>query len=222
MKMTMRSHLFFVICALGSGCAYAQSDATKLDATQSDLSPNVNNTIYLQNAHASLSEGNTLGQNPKTVYGTPAYNQMIGDFQSYKDSMSMVIDGEADTFRQRAEFNKLLDVADQAVKARDGGEQVHLFGNYLYDSRNFIIRYPGYPGDTHLWVLRAVAALRLNKPVTGYEAGRVLFALPKEERADPHVERILDVLDKQGWLARDKIAGGRADPATPVADRPAK
>ncbi len=204
MKMTLLSPLCLVIWVLCPGCTSPQSGSAK-----SDSNLGLNSTIYLQNAHANLSEGNTLGQNPKTVVGTPAFNQMIGDFESYRENMTMVVQDEADTRRERDEFSTLIDVAEQAVKAKDSDEQIHLFGNYLYDSRNFLIRYPDYPGDKHLWVLRGVAALRLNKPVVGYEAGRVLFALPAEERADPHVAKILDALDKQGWLARDKLAADK-------------
>lgn len=169
----------------------------------------LNSVVYLENAHASLSEGNSLGQQPKTVVGSSAYSTMMGDFQSYAESMTMVIQDETNARRERTDFANLIDVAEQAVRAKDGNEQVHLFGNYLHDSRSFLIQYPDYPGDKHLWVLRGVAALRLDKPVVGYEAGRVLLALPAADRADPHIVMILDALEKQGWLARAKLAADK-------------
>ena len=195
------------------GLGYAQSETV-----QSDL----NDTVYLQSAFSDLSKGNALGQQPKTVYGSPGYNRMMGDFESYQDSMNMVLDAQADTTRQRAEFKQLLDTANRAAKANDAGEQNHLFGNYLYDSRSFLIRYPGYPGSTHLWVLRAVAALKLNKPATGFEAGQVLSALPPTDRNDPHIQKILAVLDSVGWLGKGKATQAKPNPKPPTAVTPAK
>jgi hypothetical protein len=222
MKTTQRLLTSLGICALYAGCNSTEPNPPQTGATQPDLSTGLNNSVYLQNAHASLSEGNTLGQQSTTVVGTSAYNTMIGDFQSYQNSMNMIVNAEADTTRPKVEFVQLMDVATQAAKAKDADEQVHLFGNYLFDSRNFLIKYPDFPGNTQVWVMRAVAALRLNKPVVGYEAGRMLLALPAD-RTDSHIEKVLDVLEKQGWLARDKIPGAKPRPAvTPVADTPGR
>ena len=102
MKISLRFLAPLGICALYAGCNSTGAQSAQTGATQTDLSTGLNNTVYLQSAHASLAEGNTLGQQPTTVVGTSAYNTMIGDFQSYQNSMNMIVNAEADTTRPRS------------------------------------------------------------------------------------------------------------------------
>ena len=213
--------------ALCPGLAFAQSDTVRSGTAssgtaQSETDMGLNDTVYLQNAQSSLSEGNALGKLSTTTYGSPGYNQMIGDFEAYKDNMSAVVDAQADTKRVAHDFAHLLNEAGQAAKEKDVGEQNHLFGNYLYESRNFLILHPGYPEANRIWILRAVAALKLNKPATGAEAGRVIAALPPQDRDDPHIKNLLAVLDKQGWLPTSKTSAAKANPSPQPTGTPAK
>ncbi len=85
-------------------------------------------------------------------------------------------------------------------KPRMSDERRHYFGNYLVDSRNFLRNYPDAP--PRLWVLRAIAAVQLNKEATGKEAGHmILTALPEKDRSDPHIQTLLVILARHG-LAR--------------------
>ena len=110
-------------------------------------------------------------------------------------------------------------LADQAAKSKDVDERRHLFGNYLFDSRILLRDHPEF---TRLWVLRAVAALQLDKAATGSEAGRILEALPPKDRADPHVQKLLVVLGSKGWLAPAQPVATPASAVQPGADKPAK
>jgi hypothetical protein len=138
---------------------------------------------------------------------SPAYMQEIAAFQSYQNDMTQVIDLQQDTKNLILHYKDMLDEASRAAKSKDVAEQKHLFENYLYDSKMFLRDHfdPSY----ELWVMRAIAALKLNKPATGMQAAQILSTMPEQQRVDPRIQKILVVLDKEGW-------GPKANPAKPA------
>jgi hypothetical protein len=226
METPMRRSLCLVMLVLYPGLALAAPDPVKPDDDDTVPLSNLhgdaqgfpqNSQAYVQNAQSNLANGNALGQ--QAMVGSPAYGQMTGAFQQYQNNMSMVIASQPDTKKFAAEYTHILDEATQAAKEKDPAEQVHLFGNYLHDSRIFLIN---HPDATQLWVMRAVAALRLNKPATGIQAGQILSALPPKDRTDPHIKRLLDVLEKQGWIPNGKAAEAKANPGPSAGGKPPK
>jgi len=224
MKTSMRWSFCLAILALCQGPVFAGSDTTQPDENDVVPLPNPNsdaqgapgsgqNTqLYAQNAQSNLAAGNALGQQPGTTVGSAAYGQMTAAFQQYQNNMSMVVDSQSDKKRDAADYARMLDEAGQAAKAKDPAEQVHFFGNYLHDSRIFLST---HPDATQLWVLRAVAALKLNKPATGAQAGQMLMALPPPDRDDPHIQKLLSVLAQYGWVPKV-----RPSATTPVGAKP--
>ena len=225
----MRRSLCLVMLVLYPGLAFAAPDPVKPDDDDTVPLSNLhgdsqdsqgfpqNSQAYAQNAQSNLANGNALGQ--QAMVGSPAYGQMTGAFQQYQNNMSMVVASQPDTKKFAAEYAHMLDEATQAAKEKDPAEQIHLFGNYLHDSRIFLTT---HPDATQLWVLRAVAALKLNKPATGIQAGQYLSSLPPKDRTDPHIQKLLDVLGKQGWLPKAKPAEAKANPGPPAGDKPPK
>jgi hypothetical protein len=172
-----------------------------------------NTQLYAQNAQSNLAAGNALGQQATTTIGSAAYGQMTASFQQYQNNMTMVVASQSDTKRDAAEYAHMMDEASQAAKSKDPAEQAHLFGNYLHDSRIFLSTHPDV---TQLWVLRAVAALKLNKPATGAQAGQILSSLPPKDRDDPHIQKLLQVLGQYGWVAKAKAVSTSPSPGSPA------
>jgi hypothetical protein len=217
----MRRPIYIVVLALCPGSLFAQADTVHPSANQDadQSASNINDTVFLKDAQSNLAGGNNLGQQSTTTTGSKAYGQMMSDFQQYQSDMSVMIGAQNDAEAPAREYKRLVDLARQASKERDAKEQVHLFGNYLYDSRIFLKDHPSY---TQLWIFRAIAAIKLDQTATakeaghlaatGTEAGLFLSGLPQNERDDPHVHQIIILLEKQGWIAKSKAADAKASP----------
>jgi hypothetical protein len=151
--------------------------------------------------------------------GTSAFNDEISMFQS-QNNVNNVVGLNEDMKQMRLDYKKMMDTAGQAVRSADPKEQAHLFDNFLYASRNFLRDHfdPSY----QLWVFRAIAALKLNKPATGAQAGQILETMPAQQRAEPRIQRILAVLEKQGWIPVEKPAEAAPNPPQQAADKPGK
>ena len=220
---TAPQRLAKVVVSAGSDAAQPnENDIVPLPKVNSDA-PNSagagqNTQLYAQNAQTNLAAGNALGQQATTTIGTAAYGQMTANFQQYQNNMTMVVASQSDTKRDAADFAHMLDEASQAAKSKDPAEQAHLFGNYLHDSRIFLSTHPDV---TQLWVLRAVAALKLNKSATGAQAGQILSALPPKDRDDPHIQKLLQVLGQYGWVANANAAATAPAGTNPNAGSPA-
>jgi len=209
----MRRPLCLLMLVLYPCFAFGGPDPVKPDDNDTVPLPNLhvdsqdtqgfpeNSQAYAQNAQSNMANGNALAK--QALVGSPAYLQMNADLQQYQNNMSMVIASQPDTKKFAAEYARMLDEATQAAKEKDPAEQIHLLGNYLHDSRIFLMN---HPDATQLWVMRAVAALKLNKPATGIQAGQILSSLPPKDRSDPHIQKLLDILEKQGWLPKSKTA----------------
>ena len=205
---TMKRAFFSVTLALGPSLVFAQTIQNQSD---------INDTVYLQQANAGMAAGNAIG-NPVTAapgtqaptYGSPQYMQQMQSFQQYQDNMNVVVGAHDDVVRKQRDYQHLLEEADFAAKTKDADERRHYFGNYLVDSRNFLRDHPEAP--PRLWVLRAIAAVQLDKEATGKEAGHmILTSLPEKDREDPHVRTLLRILRSKGWLTE------AANAAAPVA-----
>jgi hypothetical protein len=230
MKPSMRWALCLATLALFQGPVFAGSDAAHADDndvvplpkssddTQHSAGTGQNTQLYAQNAQTSLAAGNALGQQATTTIGSAAYGQMTASFQQYQNSMTMVVASQSDAKSDAREYAREIDEANQAAKSKDPAEQVHLFGNYLHDSRIFLTTHPDV---TQLWVLRAVAALKLNKPATGAQAGQILSSLPPKDRDDPHIQKLLQVLGQYGWLPKANAAATAPAGTNPNAGSPA-
>jgi hypothetical protein len=216
MNSAIRRPLCLALIALCPGFVLAQPGATAT-AKASDVTDTVNlehMQVYFQNANPAA------GSNAQEKSaGTTAFNDEMSNFQS-QNNVNTVVSLQQDMRQMQFDYKTMLDTASQAAKSTDPKEQRHLFDNYLYLSRNFLRDHfdPSY----QLWVLRAIAALKLNKPATGIQAGQILSTMPAQQRAEPRIQRILAVLDKQGWLSKDKPAEANPVPAQPAADKPGK
>lgn len=212
MNMKIRP-LCLAVLALWPGLIFAQKDTadTVKMPDDNDTVNLVNMQVYLQSAHTDLSTGNAIAAPPgggsPPAFMSPAYMQEIAAFQSYQNDMTQVIDLQQDTKNLILHYKDMLDEASRAAKSKDAAEQKHLFENYLYDSKMFLRDHfdPSY----ELWVMRAIAALKLNKPATGMQAAQILSTMPEQQRVDPRIQKILVVLDKEGW-------GPKANPAKPA------
>jgi protein involved in temperature-dependent protein secretion len=61
-----------------------------------------------------------------------------------------------------------------------------------------------YPQELNLWQVRAIAALALDKPRDGWEAGKNLKALGAMSSTDPALSDVMSELNLKGWLKMDE------------------
>ena len=61
------------------------------------------------------------------------------------------------------------------------------------------------PDAANVWLLRASAAIELNEPRLGWEAGKNLIRLGLEDSADEQVQAVFTKLERKGWLNSDLI-----------------
>jgi len=226
MKTTIRQALGYALLAICPGLAFAQSDTadTVKAPDDKDMVNVANMQVYLQAAHTDMSTGNAIanpvGGGGPPPFMSPAYLAEIAAFQSYQNDLTQVIDLQQDTRRLIADYKAMVDEASHAARTKDPAEQRHLFENFLHESKMFLRDHfdPSY----ELWIWRAIAALDLNKPATGAQAGQFLSMMPPQQLASPRIQRILAVLDKQGWLPKAKPADAKPNPVPPVPDKPGK
>ena len=204
--------LCFALLALCPGTVFAQSGATNTAKASNDT-----DTVNLE--HMQIYFQNTDAAAQKESAGTSAFNSELSNFQT-QNNVNTVVGLQQDMLQMQHDYKTMLDTASRAARSTDPKEQTHLFDNYLYLSRNYLRDHfdPSY----QLWVLRAIAALKLNRPATGIQAGQILNTMPAQQRAEPRIQRILTVLDKQGWLPKGKPAEANPNPPPPAADKPGR
>ena len=61
-----------------------------------------------------------------------------------------------------------------------------------------------HPNDLLIWQLRAAAALSLNEPIEGYQAGQELLSAGAADSNDPNLQHLMAQLNLQGWLDHKK------------------
>jgi hypothetical protein len=169
--------------------------------------------VYLQAAHADRS--------PPAFMSREFFQEIASSYTRGRNYLSepIIIQNE-DAKKVELIYRSIVKLADQAAQKKDPAEQRSLFGNFLYNSRVFLRDY--YDPSYQLWMLRAIAALRLNKPATGIQAAQILSMAPAQQLAEPRIQRVLAALDKQGWMPEDQPAEAEPNPPPPVADKSGK
>lgn len=97
----------------------------------------------------------------------------------------------------RRRFNELMQIANRADKAALQRDRIKLLRDFMSKSAEFII---DYPNQANVWMVRAVAAIELDYPGSGWLAGRRLKQLGLMESNDERNKRVLAELSRKGWL----------------------
>ena len=99
-------------------------------------------------------------------------------------------------------YDALIDLVRQAQLATDLEPQNILLQQFLDQSGPFL---QSHPQEILLWQLRAVAAISLENPPAGYEAGQKLLASGQAD-SNPKIARLLAQLKEKGWLDKASVA----------------
>jgi hypothetical protein len=192
MKTNMRRPFCFALIALFPVSVFAQWGSKDPDTVNLD---NVKD-FYVQNAKAG-----TPG-NPSTV-DPDAFDSEMANFKNQNNTGTMT-QLQQDLRQMRLDYKTMVNEANQAMRSKDPNEQLHLFGTFMFESRNYLRDHPD--ASYLLWLLRAIAAVNLNKPTAGTQAGQILLMAPAQARSDPRIARILAFLENKGWLPKDASA----------------
>jgi hypothetical protein len=101
------------------------------------------------------------------------------------------------TGADKLEWNTLLLMVDDALKATGTEEGKKALAEYLEKSAAFVAKHPDY---LKAWQFRAVAALELDKAQQGLEAGLKLKALGALDSEDPAMMKLMANLNRKQWL----------------------
>jgi hypothetical protein len=101
------------------------------------------------------------------------------------------------TGMDKVEYNSLIERARQAQQTTDLGQQKILLQEFMTESRPFAQQ---HQDDILIWQLRAAAALSLNEPIEGYEAGQELLSAGAADSNDPNLQHLMAQLNLEGWL----------------------
>lgn len=107
----------------------------------------------------------------------------------------------------RVDYDALLEVAHQAQHTSDLTQQKSLLQQFMKQSGPFLEK---HPEQTLLWQLRAAAALSLNDPDEGYEAGQKLLAAGAADTEDANLLRLMAQLKNKNWLDPAGVAAAKA------------
>lgn len=110
--------------------------------------------------------------------------------------------GETLTGMDKVDYSALIVLAKQAQQNTDLAEQRKQLQQYMAQSAVFLEK---HPKQMLLWQLRAAAAISLNEPTQGYEAGQQLLALGASESNDANLLQLLGQLKNLGWLDKAKV-----------------
>ena len=72
----------------------------------------------------------------------------------------------------------------------------------MADSSRFLQK---HPDQMTLWEFRVAAALILNAPDAGYEAGQKLLSAGAADSSDPKLQQLLAQLKNRGWLDKEDV-----------------
>jgi len=104
------------------------------------------------------------------------------------------------TGMDKVEYNSLIELGREAQQTPDLDQQKTLLHRFMDESKPFLEK---HPNDILLWQLRAVSAITLDDPITGYEAGQKLLASGIADN-DPVTQRVLSQLNLKVWLDKQK------------------
>ena len=118
----------------------------------------------------------------------------------------------------RRQLDALRLIIEEADHATLDTERKKLLQEFLAKSEPFVKE---NPDRISVWALRAVAAVELDEPKIGWEAGRKMLKAGAENSDDPKTRKVLASLERRGWLGEEppKIEASAAK--SPVADAPA-
>ncbi|MGC2416957.1 MAG: hypothetical protein WA434_04370 [Candidatus Acidiferrales bacterium] len=105
------------------------------------------------------------------------------------------------TGMEKVEYNSLIELAREAQQTTDLGQQKMLLQKFMTESRPFAEQ---HHEDMLIWQLRAAAALSLNEPIEGYEAGQELLSAGAADSKDPNLQHLMAQLNLAGWLDHQK------------------
>jgi TPR repeat protein len=97
----------------------------------------------------------------------------------------------------KVDYNALIELGREAQQATDPDQQKKSLQELMVKSGPFILK---HPHETLIWQLRAAAAIRLDAPFAGYQAGQELLAAGAAESSDPGVQNLLTQLSVKGWM----------------------
>ncbi|HWZ98901.1 MAG TPA: hypothetical protein VN025_14180 [Candidatus Dormibacteraeota bacterium] len=111
------------------------------------------------------------------------------------------------TGMDRVDYEALLDLAHQAQQNSDLAQQKILLQQFMNQSGPFIQK---HPEQSLIWQLRAAAAISLNDPEEGYNAGQKLLAAGAADTNDPNLMRLMAQLKNKNWLDLQGVADAKA------------
>jgi TPR repeat protein len=119
------------------------------------------------------------------------------------------------TSMEKVDYNALIELGREAQQTTDAEEQKKLLHQFMDKSSLFLWK---HWHETLLWELRAAAAISLETPFLGFQAGQELLAAGAADSSDPHPQQLLSQLSLKGWLdkqgaedAQNKITKAAAD-----------
>lgn len=127
--------------------------------------------------------------------------------QRYRVSLAKLVKpassaaSEALSGRDRLELDTLLVIASDAESISEAATREKQLAEFLERSSDFVKR---HPGQFQVWLLRAAAALELDRSQAGWESGQRLIALGALESEDGKVRQIMARLNLKKWLV-DKL-----------------
>ncbi len=130
---------------------------------------------------------------------TPHNNPPASSGSSAQPAMNT--NAEQFTGMEKVDYDALIELARQAQQSTDLGQQKTLLKQFMDQSSLFVHE---HPNELLLWQLRAAAAISLNDPVAGYEAGRRLLLTGVADGTDPNLRRLLAQLKNKGWLDKEE------------------
>ena len=106
------------------------------------------------------------------------------------------------TGMDKVEYNSLIEMAKEAQQNTDLDQQKASLKQFMDESGTFLQK---HPDQMLLWEFRVVAALILDDPDAGYEAGQKLLAAGAADSNDPNLQQLIAKLKIKGWLDKQKV-----------------
>jgi len=108
------------------------------------------------------------------------------------------------TGEDKLDYSALIEMVRQAQESTDLEEQTRLLQQFMEQSAGFLKQ---HPEQMEIWQLRGAAAISLQEPKAGYEAGQRLLAAGAMDNGDANVQQLLAKLKLLGWMDKEKVEG---------------
>jgi len=96
----------------------------------------------------------------------------------------------------RRKYAALMQIVEDADKAKSPQERTKYLNEFLEKSDDFANT---HLAQTNIWVMRAAAAVELNRSVAAEQAARQLKALGMMESQEPKLRALIEQLERKGW-----------------------